>query len=457
MDGESRIGRFSNWSSVRDVALAGLCMGCGVCESVCPESAVKMSRNENRGIYLPVVDVQVCKECGKCLRVCPGVGVSLDELASKFLQGSTRQEMIGVSRTCYVGHASSHTIRYNSASGGLITALLVYTLDHGLIDGALVSNLSGSSPLETKPLLATDSSELMRTSGSMYCPTATCTGLREILSASGRFAFVGLPCQIHAVRKMESIDPRLREKIVLHLGLFCANNNTFLGTDYFLRRNGINPEEVRQIRYRWGGWPGGIHVTLRNGAARTIPRGSTEKRWYRRALFSSAFHYDFMIPRCLLCPDQTAELADISFGDPWLKKYMREERIGKSLVIVRNKYGEELLASAAQDEAVVLSEVALRTVKRAQNYTFKRGAGARIRIRDSLGLVVPSYGDRDLIFETKDVLLSFRYLTTSISHHRWLWPLLSCLAVVHYLLQIVVTKAKVMLASLRRDSEEGDC
>lgn len=446
-------GKFNSASGIINVAAvrdAGLCIGCGTCESVCPVDAIRIRKDERKGIYLPIIDSKRCTRCELCLKVCPGAGVNIAQLADEFLDGRDKDEKIGRFEMCYIGHASSMEIRYNSASGGLVTSLLIYALEKNVIDGALVLGMSETNPLETKPFIATTPSEIIAASGSKYCPSAVNTGLRRLLSEDGRFAVVGLPCHIHAIRKWETIYTKLREKVVLHLGLFCANNNTYLGTEYFLGQNRIHPENVREIRYRAEGWPGKIRVALSDNTIRIIPRATTEKKWYRQALFASAFHYDFMLPRCLLCVDQTSELADISFGDPWLSEYKQSDRIGNSLVIARNRLAGKFLVDAMQDGVILLEEIDLAVVKRAQNYSFKAGVGARIQLRRILRLAVPDYSDRDLSFTSRDVLRALRYMPSYFSYLRWLWPAIRALAIIHYIQRLAIGKAKAAIGFLSR-------
>jgi coenzyme F420 hydrogenase subunit beta len=431
-----------NVGVIRD---AGLCMGCGTCESVCPVDAIKMSKDERKGVYLPILNSERCTDCGLCLKVCPGAEVNTEQLADYFLNSDDKDEQIGRFKICYIGHASAKDVRYNSASGGLVTSLLIYALEKHLIDGALVLGTSEDKPLESKPLIATTTSELIKASGSKYCPAAVNRVLRRLLSEEGRFAVVGLPCHIYGLRKWEMINERLQEKIVLHLGLFCANNNTYLGTEYFLQQNRIRPKDIREIRYRAEGWPGKIRATLTDNTVRVIPRATTEKKWYRKALFASAFHYDFMIPRCLLCADQTSELADISVGDPWLTEYKQNDRIGSSLVIVRNEQGANLLSEAVTEGVVSLKVVDLSIVKRAQNYSFKATVGARIRLRRSLRLPVPDYSQRHLSFTARQILRSLRYTPSYFSYHRVLWPAIRALAIIDYIQQRTITKIKATI------------
>ena len=45
------------------------CTGCGVCESVCPFGAIKITEN-NEGFYTPVIDEAKCTDCGLCKKNC---------------------------------------------------------------------------------------------------------------------------------------------------------------------------------------------------------------------------------------------------------------------------------------------------------------------------------------------------------------------------------------------------
>lgn len=437
-------------SDLHDVSIirdAGLCMGCGICEGICPvEGAIQVVIDQHRQEYLPVVNYDVCTHCGHCLVVCPGDKVDFIQLEKEFLHGPEKDDRFGVYRKCYIGLATSNEIRKNSTSGGAVTALLIYALEKGIIDGALVLGMSDTNPLETKPFIARTPEEVISASGSKYCPSAIDTGLKDILHEQGRFAVVGLPCHIHAIRIWENHNPRLRtklsEKLVLHLGLFCANNNTYLGTKYFLANNNIAPGDVREIRYRGEGWPGKIVVTKKDGTKHVIRRGTTEKKWYRKALFSSAFHYDFMLPRCLVCPDLTSELADVSFGDPWIREYIITEKIGKSLMIIRNEIGDQFITDALEERIIEVEEVPSSLVRRAQNYSFKEGVGARINLQRAVGRTTPDYGDRKFTIKYRDYFSYLRYLPSFFSYHKWTWTLIRLIAIIHYAWRIFISRAK---------------
>src|SRR4030043_382689 len=117
-------------------------------------------------------------------------------------------------------HFNDEEIRRGSSSGGIVTQLLVYALEKGIIDGALVVRMKKDKPLEPEPFIARSREEIISASKSKYCPVAANVVLKAILSEKGRVAVVGLPCHINGIRKAESALPELKKKIVLHVGLF---------------------------------------------------------------------------------------------------------------------------------------------------------------------------------------------------------------------------------------------
>jgi coenzyme F420 hydrogenase subunit beta len=401
--------------NVQQVKETGLCMGCGSCEAVCPiEGAINVLLDEKKGVFFPTIDSNLCINCKQCLLACPGYEVDFNKLENEFIQSSSFEKIIGHYNNLYFGFANDYETRFSGASGGIASALLIYALENGIIDGALVLGFEEEDGLKTKPFIAKSRDEVLAANGSKYITSAINKGVREILNSNGRFAVVGLPCDIQAIRKMEMHNTKLREKIVFCIGLFCANSNTIFGTEYFLRQNGINPAEVNKIKYRAGGWPGQIMVKLKNGEECFFKRGTTETNRQKRLLFSSAFHYDFMIPRCFLCPDHSAELSDISLADPWLQEMKQSEKIGKSMIISRNKIGDSIIIGALHANKINLDTLSFETLKSAQNYGFKLGAGTRIRIRSLLGLSLPNYAGRNFNYSTRSLL---EYQLYFLSYH----------------------------------------
>jgi len=320
--------------NVARVYNAGLCTQCGTCAAMCPHSAIRMEWDGKSG-YVLSVEEDLCDNCGLCYEICPGHAVDFKRLSDRFLGEGADNRLIGRYLSCHVGHATQETVRWNAASGGIVTALLIAALKKGEIDGAIVTRMNPESPLEPLSYLATTEEDILAATGSKYCPVAANLRLRDVLSSEGKYAVVGLPCHIQGLRKAQTRSRKLREKAAISISIFCGLNMSPTGTRVMLRRHGVSTENVAQIKYRGAGWPGSLQVELQDGQTCT-------------EAYLDYFDDHFMcyeLHRCNLCCDSFGELADISCGDAWLPEYKSSDDQGTSVVIVRSERGRDLLAS----------------------------------------------------------------------------------------------------------------
>lgn len=319
------------------------CCGCGTCAGICPREAIKMKVNE-RGFYTPSIDYKNCDQCGLCNTVCP----ENDAKLSGFIFGDQNDILLGSHIDCYIGYCTDENLRFESSSGGMISQLLIFALEKGIIDGALVTRMKKNQPLEPEPFIARTKEEVFSAIGSKYCPVPTNILLKEILKKDGKFAVVGLPCHIRAIRKAEMMNPKLREKIVLHFGLFCSGVKSFFGTEYILKRMAIKKENIKSIKYRGKGWPGYMQIELRGGKR-------VHLSFFDSIYYGGAFGMLFKNIACIFCKDCTAELSDISFGDAW--GIEKNDTKGTSLIIARTKTGIELLRKASFEGKVRINKI----------------------------------------------------------------------------------------------------
>ena len=137
--------------TVEDVIHTGLCCGCGTCAGLCPNAAIEMVRTKDG--YTPNVDAQKCNSCGLCYRVCPGLSVNFRK-HNLALFGETPKELLGNYTNCYIGHTNDTNVRHTSTSGGLVTSLLIFALEEGIIDGAIVTRMNRNKPLTPEVFIA---------------------------------------------------------------------------------------------------------------------------------------------------------------------------------------------------------------------------------------------------------------------------------------------------------------
>jgi len=318
-----------------------------------------------KGILIPEIDENKCTQCGLCVKCCPGFFVDFKSLNLEIFGKQPKDRLLGNYLNCYIGYSNDKEIRFNSSSGGIITQLLIFALENGLIDGAIVTRMRKDDPLKPESFIARTKKEIISASKSKYCPTSTNEVLKYVLKKNEKYAFVGLPCQIHGIRKAERNIKDLRKKIIFHIGLFCSHNVSFYGTEFLLKKFGISPDRVTKVAYRGTGWPGYMVIELNDSSKLIVPytRGF-------RAYWSVFSCFYFTPMRCLMCGDCTAELADISVGDAWLPQFRKNNK-GVSVVIARTEYGDDFLNLARSQKVVSLKPITSDDIRKSQKEPLK--------------------------------------------------------------------------------------
>jgi coenzyme F420 hydrogenase subunit beta len=401
--------------TIEEVLNAELCNGCGTCVGLCPNSAIYMSKAKDG--YIPKLNRNECNHCGICYEVCPGHSVNFRKLNLMIFGKEQQDILMGNYINCYVGHATDLNIRRNSTSGGLITSLLIFAIEEGIIDGALVTKMNDVLPLEPEVFIARTKDEIISASKSKYCPVPANTVLKDILRENGRFATVGLPCHIQGIRKAEVINKKLAKKIVLHLGLICNHTPTFSATTYILQKMKLKKEDVKKIDYRGGGWPGGMSIILANGKKNFVEQ-------FNPFYWGYVFNSYFFPTRCIFCNDKTCELSDISFGDAW---NLSNSKIGESIIVSRSKIGEELLEKATMKKDIEIKKVGSKQIVESQGLDLvRRRNKARILIFKKLGKRVPVCNQEVLDAKTSDYVKALSlYLRNYVSSKPHLWNLIN--------------------------------
>ena len=194
-----------------------LCTGCGVCEDVCPKKCIVIKKDN--GENHPIVAHELClgEKCGRCLNVCPGVGLNFEQFAKEAFEDVSvirRDKYIGHYVGLHSGYSLDESIRFHSASGGVVSQFLIYLLDKKIIDGAVVTAFDKDNVTPIS-YIATNKDEILKAKSSKYCPVSlNLVGNEIIKSTLSRFIIVGLPCHIQAFRKRAIFDKRLKEKII---------------------------------------------------------------------------------------------------------------------------------------------------------------------------------------------------------------------------------------------------
>lgn len=208
--------------------------------------------------------------------------------------------------------AKDNKITGVAQDGGVVTAVLCYALDQGIIDGAIVAGKS-ETPWLPKPIVATTKEQIIAAAGTKYTISPNMAAIKHAVreQALDKVAIVGTPCQIYAARKMQLYPFGARhvsDKIALTIGIFCTENFSYAGLKTVIEDHCKVPiDSVTKMEIGKG------KFSVKGAKDVAIPIKETHK--YEQ----DGDH---------VCTDLTAEFADIATGsigtpDGWSTTFTR--------------------------------------------------------------------------------------------------------------------------------------
>lgn len=321
---------------VNNVLENNMCAGCGICSGIVKDNKIEMIMDKN-GYLRPMINKELTDNENKIIKnVCPGNVINYDELP-------LAEPLFGNIKSTTIGYALDNQVRYKGSSGGVISQLLIYLLEKDKIDEVIHIGVSEKNPFLNEIKRSKTKDDVIKNSGSRYSPSAPLENIDEFLSEGKRFAFVGKPCDIAALRSYSKFDKRVSEKILYFFSFYCAGIPSIEGTYAILNNFNIKPQNVKSFKYRGEGWPGLTEINTKEKEVFTMKYEDSWGKILNRHLQS----------RCKVCIDGVGEFADISCGDGWFgdeKGYPSfEEAGGRSLITTRTNIGQNLLEDAVRD------------------------------------------------------------------------------------------------------------
>jgi coenzyme F420 hydrogenase subunit beta len=342
-----------HWSHLyQEVVTSGLCTGCSACVVVCPYDV--LGYDDLNGVYRPFHVAEMggadnCthgeKGCTLCTRACPRFRAWEPEIDS-FLFGREREdsELYGIAEDVILVRATDPEVTAVGQDGGLVSALLIWALEHDVIDAALVSDLEGDGTTwKAVPGVARTRAEVLAAAGSRYTYSANPLAYAAAAAdGAERIALVGMGCQASAPAVMSARKAgKVARRFVLTIGLLCSKTfDDAIFPELFEARYGIRREDIVKMNIK-----GIFQVWTRDGELHEIPLKEAHE-WTREG--------------CKHCPDFAAEHADISTGGigaypHWTLTLVRTEK-GRQLISAMQAAGAIEVRSALEDdpEAMVL-------------------------------------------------------------------------------------------------------
>lgn len=280
----------------------------------------------------PAAPRGLCTDCGvsrmqndkACGRACQFIAPDYPGLERQ-VHGRTRQDgdehFFGPFQAMYRAEMASP--KAGAQWTGITTSLAAALLERDQVQAVLTMVPDAEDVWRPKPALITDPQDMAEARG-MRMGYAPLLALLETAQDLGfkRLAVIGIPCQIYALRCLET---ELGLDRLYVIGTPCSDNTTTENFHHFLKLLDEDPASITYLEFR-----ADFKVELRyaDGRQRLIPFLS---------LPISDLPADFFPLTCRTCVDYTNSLADITVG------YMGGQ--GAQWLLVRNARGAEMLDS----------------------------------------------------------------------------------------------------------------
>lgn len=345
--------------ALQRVARGRTCSGCGLCASLAPEAIVLEMVAPGYTRPRQVAAVAAAAEAAIAAS-CPGLVIDNRPDAPH------DDPLWGPWRATATGHATDPALRHHASSGGVLSAILIHALETGMIDEVVQTGMDPARPLANVTVTSVSPAEIFTAAGSRYASSSPLSDIVQRLALPGRFAFVGKPCDVSALRALARIDPRVDAKVPIMLAFFCAGIPSGDGARRILAAIDAPEAAVTAFRYRGDGWPGNATATLTDGTTRGM---SYHESWGQ--ILSKEIQF-----RCKICPDAVGGAADIACADAWYgdaKGYPSfAEQDGRSLVMARTARGAALYDAAVAVGAIVTEPLNPGAINRMQPSQVRR-------------------------------------------------------------------------------------
>lgn len=307
-----------------------LCYGCEVCSNICPKSAITMIEGYDGFLY-PIINGDKCINCGICDKAC---SVLNREESKKKL---TEREALAV-------YNNDESIRKESSSGGLFTALATYIIQQG---GIVVGSVFNEN-IEVVHSLTDNINGIEPMRGSKYVQSKignSYTEVRKKLKEKKQVLFTGTPCQVAGLYNFLGD----RHENLYTFDVICHGTPSPLVFKKYIEHIKKNKNNIKKYNFRdkahgWKNFNTKVDyidnsVSIESFSKNIYMKGFLKDLYLRGSCYNCKYKEDNM-------------LSDITIGDFWgiEGKYPEiDDDKGLSAVLINTDKGNELIANVKNE------------------------------------------------------------------------------------------------------------
>jgi coenzyme F420-reducing hydrogenase beta subunit len=382
-----------NLISLHDVVDGGFCVGCGACAT---GTNIQMKLNKY-GEYQPNLTEsdgsEDLTEAGLGL-VCPSLSPNLNEdYIGEGLYSSVARydENLGYNIQSYAGYVKEGTFRSKGTSGGMGTWILAELLKQGFIDGVIhvkaAVRSTASDPYYIYGI-STTSDEIQNNSKTRYHVVEFSKVLAQALTQGGRYAFVGVPCMVKALRRLQLKDQKIANAVPFAVALVCGHLKSVNWSNSLAWGAGVDPKKATHIQYRTKG----PNIPARAYVFQATDQNNITHQKDSADVVGGKFNAGaLMLPACEFCDDVVGETSDLTIGDAWLPRFESDSQ-GTNLLVVRNPEINKILNAAFGDDRISIIPLSNEEAANSQSGGFRQrreGLSYRLQRESDAGRILP--------------------------------------------------------------------
>jgi coenzyme F420-reducing hydrogenase beta subunit len=367
-----RRGDRMNMHSYRDlkekVIDKGYCIGCGACVSAGDVKGT--NKLDPYGMYKPSFDQLNSPVSDVCPFFTSRNESELGEMLFSGFEDMKRNEFIGYYLETYAGYVREDDFRKYGSSGGFVTWILSRLLEERLIDAVIHVKPSGRKGILFEYRISSNLEEVRKGAKSRYYPVEFSKILDEVRKSRKKYAFVGIPCFVKAMRLLCASDNEIGDRVSSFVGLVCGHLKSKSFSEMLAWQKGVKPEDLRTIDFRWK-YPSGLASEYgirisgeKNGEMVTLTEKASDFYGYN---WGYGF---FKYKACDYCDDVVSETADVSVGDAWLPEYVNDSG-GTNVVIVRSPLIQKIIDQGIKEKALKLDVLDPEEIVKSQEGGFR--------------------------------------------------------------------------------------
>lgn len=272
---------------------------------------------------------------------------------------------LGFFNGLYIGHVTEDDYRENASSGGFGTWIFKELLSNGYIDGVIHVKESTQQDILFEYEVSRTVDEIKEGAKTRYYPVELSKVLEFVKENPGKYAVIGIPSFISALRLLVENDEYLKRNIIYFIGLVCGHQKSTKFGELMAWQAGIEPGEPYKINFRekLDNSPANSYgVTIYSDkfkeGYKTIPTKKLYGQNWGYGFFKSVAS-DFT-------DDVFNETADLTLGDAWLPKYTKDSK-GNNILIIRNPIIKRLIINAQVEGRINVNEETVDTIFKSQS------------------------------------------------------------------------------------------